>query len=153
MSIVLVRIDDRLLHGQIVEAWVPSCKATCIIVANDEAKKSRIQRLAIESCSSRVLTVKVESIEESMKDITLDSANKERVIIIFSTLKDLMQAYNKGFRFTYLNIGNLHHDGKGKMITPSLYIDPEDEGILHCLKDMGVKLDVRAVPSDKPVPW
>lgn len=151
MGIVLVRVDDRLLHGQIVEAWAPYCKATRIIVANDEAKKSRIRRLAIESCGSTALAIRVKDIEESIKDIAPDNTNKERVIVVFSTLKDLMQAYNKGLRFSSINIGNIHHNDKGKLLTPSVYIDEEDEVILHTLSQLGVELDIRAVPSDKPV--
>lgn len=150
MSIVLVRVDDRLLHGQIIEAWVPFCRATCVVVANDEAKRNRIQRLAIESCESTVLSVKVEGVEETVNEVISDSADRERVIVIFSTLRDLMHAYNKGFKFSILNIGNLHHNGGGRMITPSVYINKEDEEILRNLFRSGIELDMRAVPSDKP---
>ncbi|MBI5328631.1 MAG: PTS sugar transporter subunit IIB [Deltaproteobacteria bacterium] len=151
MSIVLVRVDDRLVHGQIVEAWAPFCKATCIVVASDEAKKNRIQRIALESCASKALTIKVEGIEESLEDIESSNMNTERVIIIFSALKDIMQAYKNGFRFSHLNIGNIHHNGKGKKLTQSVYVDKEDEDILHNFLDMGIELDIRGVPSDKAV--
>ena len=152
MSIVLVRVDDRLVHGQIVEAWVPFCKATCIIVANDEAKKNRIQRIAIESCGSTVLAINAEGIEEMLKHVASEDINQERIIIIFSTLKDLIWAYHKGFRFSYVNIGNIHHhNGDGIMLTPSVYLDKEDEDILQSLLKLGIEVDVRAVPSDRPV--
>lgn len=150
MSIVLVRIDDRLVHGQIVEAWAPFCKATCIIVASDEAKKNRIQRTAIESCSSKTLSIKVLDVEETVRDVTSEDMNKERIIVIFSALKDLAQAYNKGFKISNVNIGNIHHnDGKVRMITSSVYIDKEDEDVLQNLLKLGIELDIRAVPSDK----
>ena len=151
MSIVLVRVDDRLVHGQIVEAWVPSCKATCIIVASDEAKKNCMQKTAIESCASKTLRIKVEGIEESIVDATSDSRCNDRIIIVFATLKDLMQAYNRGLRFACINIGNIHHDIEGKRLAPSVYVNKDDETILQTLLKLGVKLDVRAVPSDKPV--
>lgn len=149
MSIVLVRVDDRLVHGQIVEAWAPFCKATRIIVASDEVKKNRVQRDAIESCKSNALAIKVEDIDESLKDIESNNISADKVIIIFSALKDLMQAYEKGFRFSKLNIGNIHHNGESRMITASVYIDKEDETILRTLLQMGIELDIRAVPSDK----
>ena len=151
MSIVLVRIDDRLLHGQIVEAWVPYCKATCIIVANDEAKKNRVQRLAIESCASRTLTVKVDAVEESVQDAGSEALERERIIVLFSTLKDLIHAYDRGFRFSCINIGNIHHNGFGKQLANSVYIDKEDEDIIKNLVSLGIDLDIRAVPWDKPV--
>lgn len=150
MSIVLVRVDDRLVHGQIIEAWAPFCKATCIIVASDEAKKNRIQRTAIESCSSNALAIKVKGIEETVIDVASEDMSKERLIVIFSTLKDLTQAYSKGFKASHVNIGNVHHNnGKVRMITPSVYIDKEDEALLQNLLKLGIDLDIRAVPSDK----
>lgn len=150
MSIVLVRVDDRLVHGQIVEAWAPFCKATCIIVASDEAKTNRIQRIAIESCSSKVLAIKVLGIEETVRYATSEGMNKERIIVIFSGLKGLAQAYNKGFKAANVNIGNIHHhNGKVRMITPSVYIDKEDEDMMQNLLKLGIELDIRAVPSDK----
>lgn len=154
MSIVLIRVDDRLVHGQIVEAWAPFYKATQVIVASDAVKNNRIQRSAIESCSSTALAIKVEGIEETLRDMISEDMNKERIIIIFSTLKELLQAYNKGFIISNVNIGNIHHhDARqgGREITPSVYIDKEDEDILQYLLKQGIELDIRAVPSDRPV--
>ncbi len=154
MSIVLVRVDDRLVHGQIIEAWVPFYEATCIIVASDEAKKNSIQRTAIESCSSNALSIKVFGIEEAVRYAASESMNKERIIIIFSTLKELAQACNKGFKAAHVNIGNIHHhNGKVRMITPSVYIDKEDEDMVQNLLKLGVELDIRAVPSDRKIEY
>lgn len=161
MGIVLVRVDDRLVHGQIVEAWAPFCRATSIVVVSDEANKNRIQKIAIESCSSNVLAIKVEGMEEllgdkepnrpSSQNIFCGNKNPDRVIVIFATLKDLMQAYNKGLRFSHLNIGNIHHSGNGRKLTPSVYLDKDDEDILQKFLRLGVEIDIRAVPSDRPV--
>lgn len=154
MSVALIRVDDRLVHGQIVEAWAPFCKATRVIVASDAVKNNRIQRIAIESCSSTALAIKVEGIEEALRDMISEDMNKERIIIIFSTLNELLQAYNKGFIISNVNIGNIHHHNArqgGREITPSVYIDKEDEDILQYLLKQGIELDIRAVPSDRPV--
>src|SRR3989338_3191823 len=154
MSIALIRVDDRLVHGQIVEAWAPFCKATRVIVASDAVRNNLIQRIAMESCSSTALAIKVEGIEEALIDVMSEALNKERVIIIFSTLKELLQAYNKGFIISNVNIGNIHHHNArqdGREITPSVYIDKEDEDILQYLLKQGIELDIRAVPSDRHV--
>lgn len=150
MSIVLVRVDDRLVHGQIVEAWAPFCKATCIIVASDEAKKNRIQRTAIESCGSNALSIKVLGIEEALRDVTSEGMNKERIIVIFSTLSDLAEAYKRGFKSSRVNVGNVHHhNGEGRMLAPSVYIDKDEEDMLQDLLKQGIEVDIRAVPSDR----
>ena len=153
MSIVLDRVADRQVHGQIVEARGPFCHATRIIVASDEVKENRIQRIAIESCESNDLAIKVEGIEESLADMASGNMEKERLIIIFPNLKDLILAYRKGLRFADLNIGNLHHNGCGRMITPSVSLDSDDDEILQVLLRLGIKLDIRAVPSDRPIEY
>ncbi|MBI5287190.1 MAG: PTS sugar transporter subunit IIB [Deltaproteobacteria bacterium] len=151
MSLVLVRVDDRLLHGQVMETWVPFCKATCVIVANEEASRDRIQRIALESCATEGVAVKVRGLKGLAEDINSGGLAMERIVILVSTLQDAMKVYSEGLRFSSINIGNLHHNGKTRRITPSVYLDKEDEEIVLRFKGLGIEVDVRAVPWDRQV--
>lgn len=151
MSIVLIRVDDRLVHGQTIEAWVPYCNANCLIVANDEAAKNRLQKTAIESCASRAITIKVEDIKEAVSDINSKDAGRENVMVIVSSLKDVMRLYSWGLKISSINIGNIHHNGGSMMLSPSVFIDKEDWGFLLKFKELGINIDIRAVPADKPL--
>ena len=155
MGIVLVRVDDRLVHGQIIEAWVPFCRATAIIVANDEAACNRIQKMAIESCASKSVSIKVETIKDAAHDIASPLMDNENIIVIVSNLRDIIRLKSWGIKFPSVNIGNLHHNGNHKgeymRLSPSVFIDKEDWGFMLQFKEEGTLLDIRTVPMDNPV--
>jgi len=174
---VLVRVDERFVHGQIIEAWVPYTKANTIIVINDALSKDSLMKGIIESTVPQNISVLVKDFSEGIgyllkaqdetgnysnslfQDITLRRwfkdgrlvRNKrcERIIVIFADLKDAIKAYHMGFHFKELNLGNLHNPCQLKMLTPSVYLSVEDIDIINELRHSGVILDVRAVPSDR----
>lgn len=149
MSVVLVRVDDRLLHGQVMEAWVPFCRATCIIVASDSASHDPVQRIALESCATREVAIEVEDLRGAVEDIKSGRLDGERVIVVMANLQDAMRTYSEGLIFTSINIGNIHHNGRCRMVTPSVYLDTADEEVLLRFKGLGIEVDIRAVPWDK----
>ena len=53
MNIVLARIDNRLIHGQVLESWVPTTRANCIIVANDEVAQAVMQKILMQAAVPR----------------------------------------------------------------------------------------------------
>lgn len=151
--IVLVRVDDRLVHGQVMEGWVPYFKADSIIVASDEVASSSFQRQAIESCSHGNLVVKVAEAKDAIHDICDGRYDTCRVIVLVSGLRDAMRLYEGGVPFTSINIGNLHHLGDARMITKSVYVDKEDEEIIDRFMGLGIAIEIRAVPYEKVVSY
>ncbi len=174
---VLVRVDERFVHGQIIETWVPYTKANTIVVINEALSRDSLMRGIIESAVPRNITVLVKDFDEGIgylleahdetehysnpvfqsvtlkrwfRDGLLRSHRRcERTIVIFADLKDAIKAYHMGFHFKKLNLGNLHNPCQLKMLTQSVYLGVEDIDIINELKDAGVILDVRAVPSDR----
>ncbi|MCP3676685.1 MAG: PTS sugar transporter subunit IIB [Deltaproteobacteria bacterium] len=151
--IVLVRVDDRLVHGQIMEGWVPYHKADSIIVASDEAARSSFHRRAIESCSHGSLVVKVTEAQEAIHDICDGRYDTCRVIVLVSGLRDAMRLCEGGINFASINIGNLHPGGDARMITKSVYLNREDEEIIDRFIGLGIAIEIRAVPYEKVVPY
>ncbi len=149
--IVLVRVDDRLVHGQVVESWVPFLKADYILVASDDAAANRFKRLAIESCGFSSLTIHVLGINDAIREIKSGNMDERRTIVLVGTLDDAMRLCEGGVKVTGINMGNIHHGGETKQISRSVYIDKVDEGIIERLKSMGVPIQIRAVPYDRPI--
>lgn len=144
--IILVRVDDRLLHGQIICAWVPFLKADALLVASDEAAGDSLVSEIIGSCGYKGLNVYVKSVDDAVGRLRGDGSAKERTILIVGELKDALKIYEMGISFTSVNIGNIHHDG-GRRVTPSVIVNREDEEILRRFMRMGVSIDVRDVPA------
>ncbi len=149
--LTLVRVDDRLLHGQIICAWVPFVKADSLVVASDEAAGDTLISEIIESCGCKSLSVNVKNIDDAVKCVK--RTDKERVILIVGNLADAMRVYEQGLRFTTLNLGNIHHEDSGRKITPSVIVNREDEEIIGKFRSLGVSIEIRDVPASSASPY
>ncbi len=151
--ILLVRIDDRLLHGQVMTAWVPYLKADSLLVASDEAYNNSLMRDFITSLGHKGLRVTVKRIKDVCMDLKAGSVDDERLIIILSNIEDAMKIYEAGVRFSSLNLGNIHHEIDGRRLSPSVIINRDDERILQRLRAMGVSIEIRDLPTRAAVPF
>lgn len=153
MSIVLARIDNRLIHGQVLESWVPYIHANCIVVANDEAAGLTFQRLLMEAAVPRGIRVVIGTIEEVSRMFAAGELKVSRVLLLFASSGDALQAYRNGVHFASLNLGNMH-GGEGKRrLSCTIALDPADIGNLKSLEDAGVRIVSQCIPSDREQSW
>ncbi|MFZ5426158.1 MAG: PTS sugar transporter subunit IIB [Thermodesulfobacteriota bacterium] len=143
-----VRIDNRLVHGQIIESWLPFTDARAIVVANDELAgdelRQQIMSIAIP-LGVDISFVRVDSIQTHLSGKKL--VNKD-VLVLFASCPDARRAFETGLGFTKLNLGNLHYGPGKKQVCQHIALSKEDEGCLSFLQGKGVALDYRCIPSD-----
>jgi mannose/fructose/N-acetylgalactosamine-specific phosphotransferase system component IIB len=108
-DIALVRVDNRLVHGQILEAWVPYIKAKCIMVVNDTIASDFYNETVIRMAVPSKIEVIFSPVEEFAKNYTFSRNNGKKTIVLFSTVADVTKAYRLGFHFDKLNIGNIYN--------------------------------------------
>ncbi len=148
MALVLVRVDCRLIHGQIVEAWVPHTGANCLLVANDDLVGNSVLRAVMEMAvppGIHTVFCRVEEVGCVLPEIDRQG---ERAILLCATFGDALDIYRRGVRFSDLNIGNLHYEAGKVEIAPSVYFAREDFEAVHCLSHHGVAVNVRATPFE-----
>lgn len=148
----LVRIDNRLIHGQIVEAWVPFIKAKSIIVVNDNAACDfycgTVIRLAVHS----EIEVIISSVEDFARNYTFHRNGGKKAIVLFATIADAYRAYNLGFHFDKLNIGNIYNEEYKIGYGTSVFLcDTEISDLLKLLENEGVIIEVRRIPRERAV--
>lgn len=146
------RIDNRLVHGQVIEAWLPHVRARTLIVANDDlasdALRQEIMGLAIPSNVSFVCCT-VSDITATLRQLaSTDSA--DHVLILFATCADARLAHLAGVAFRTLNIGNLHYGPGKEQVCEHIALGPDDRNCLRYFQDQGVEIDFRCVPSASP---
>lgn len=148
MAIVLARVDNRFVHGQILEGWIPYAKASCIVVASDIAAKNPIQKMAMETCVSCGLKIWVLGVDESVKRLLAGEFDASRVVLLFGTTGEALRAAELGLKLEELNIGNIHFCPGKFQISPSVSVDAEDLENLKALTNRGIRVFIRCVPSD-----
>lgn len=149
MSIVFVRVDSRLFHGQIIEGWVPETSTSMVIVADDLAASNPFQKKIMELSAPKDISLRVEGIDEAVADLCGERFADERVMLLFASLQGAIDGYKRGIRFDEINIGNLGHCQGRCQVTPSICLNDEDVIDLKTIVEMGVSVDVRGVPRDK----
>ncbi len=151
MDFVLVRVDSRLVHGQILEAWLPYIKASCIVVADDEVASDFFRESVIKMAVPREIEVLVYGVEEFSNSFGSLEASRKRAIVLFSTIENALRAYQAGFRFERLNIGNVYSENFRLRCAASIQLSEKDLKQIRELSGLGVAVEFRCVPKDKPL--
>lgn len=148
--VVLARIDDRLIHGQVVEGWVNFLKATCILVADDRVAANPLQRSIMEISVPEGLKVVIATVEDICGKLRSSAFGDERSILLFSNPRDVVRAFQAGLECRTVNLGGLHYVPGKRKIMDVLAVDDADLGALQELLRRGVKVEIQTVPTERP---
>lgn len=153
MSLVLTRIDNRLIHGQVLEAWVPHIGADCIVVANDQVAEATFQRTLMAAAVPKGIKVIIDSVENVARVFSSHDLDNRKVLLLFATSGDAVRAHQCGVGFTDLNLGNMH-GGEGKVrYSCTIALDPADVVNFEQLEAEGVRIVCQCVPPDRERSW
>jgi mannose/fructose/N-acetylgalactosamine-specific phosphotransferase system component IIB len=150
--IVMSRIDDRLIHGQVVEGWVNFLKATCIFVADDRVASNPFQRSIIELSVPQGLKAIISRVEDVCDLLRATTLSADRIILLFSNPVDVLRAINSGLSCRVINIGGMHYVPGKRKLMDVLAVDDADLAALKELAAKSIKIDVQTVPNQRPVP-
>jgi len=151
LDIALVRVDNRLVHGQILEAWIPYIKADRIVVVDDLTASDMFRETVIRMAVPREVAVIICSVEEFVKTTPFQTGSGHKTIVLFGAVAPVRKAFELGFRFNKLNIGNIYNDSCTICCTPSVLLSENDIHDITFLRDAGVRIELRRVPREKPL--
>ncbi|OGF44494.1 MAG: hypothetical protein A2452_12690 [Candidatus Firestonebacteria bacterium RIFOXYC2_FULL_39_67] len=149
MPVVLFRIDDRLIHGQVVVGWVNALKADYIIVINDAVARNELQKCLLKMAVPPEIKVDIFTVGEfNLKNDSKELLEK-RVIILTSNPEDCLRLYEKGFKMEEINLGGMRHSENRKQFTNCIYLNNNDIAVFKKLSEKGVRVEVKMLPVDK----
>ena len=150
--IALVRVDNRLLHGQVLEAWLPRLSVSSVVVADDDAARSPLARAAMTLALPAELPAAVLPVAEvRWADLAI---SPPRVLVLLREVADLERAASTGLtpeRARLINVGNVHYATGRRAITSSVYLSGEEVEALRRLAARGFAVEVQAVPGEPPL--
>ena len=148
MALSLVRIDDRLIHGQVVEGWIPHLKAQLVLVVCDAAVEDELQlslmRMALpESVDFEALTV-----ARAAGHAALKPDFPKRVLLLAPGPQEILALLEAGAGFSVVNVGGLHYTAGKVQLGKAIFLSAEDVAALRAISRRGVKLEGRSLPSE-----
>jgi len=153
MKLVLTRIDNRLIHGQVLEAWVPFVQANCIVVANEDIAGNPLKKMMMQVSVPSQMRVEIGTVAESVALLKSSELDHCRVLLLFGTTSDAVCAYREGLVYDRLNLGNLQADKGKARLSCTLFLDPTDMDDLELLDQAGIRITSRCIPSDSERSW
>ena len=142
--IALLRVDDRLIHGQVVLGWGAAIKPDRIVLADDEVAASEWER-SIYAEGWPDVRISIASLEDAARQLAGGVFDRERIILLLRNPRGVIALMDLGIPVTEVNIGGLHfREGREKLVD-GVYIDADERAALRELVKRGVTLDGRAV--------
>src|SRR5688572_20472356 len=145
-SRILFRVDPRLIHATLMNAWVPELGAKLIIVADEEVVAQPRLRTILEM--SAMDTEVVFTSEQEVR-LVLTRPDLPSTIVLFSSIPAVLQAMKAGLRLRELNIGHVPEAPGRKPLHPAVYLGPDDYDLIRRLEQSGVEVYVQPLPRDE----
>lgn len=150
-DILLARVDNRLIHGQVGMTWANHLGANLIIVANDEVAEDEVQQNLMDMAVSSAAETRYFTLQETIDKINF-AGDWQHIFLVIKTPQDALTLIENKVPIKVLNIGNLHFKEGKKQVTSTISVDEEDKKTFRRLLEFGVKIELRKVPDDPVVP-
>ena len=152
LNISWVRIDSRLLHGQVAMAWSKEIRPDRIIVVSDAVAHDQLRKDLITQAAPPGIKANVCPIDKLVQ-ITRDPRfSRTTALLLFETPQDLVRVVEAGVKVDHVNVGSMAHSAGKVAINGTVSIDADDARALKALHDRGIKLGWQKVPADHEEP-
>lgn len=151
MAVLLYRVDDRLIHGQVVVGWGRFLKINSILVCSERVADDELARTMMEMGAPADVKVEVLRPKEAAAKLNRDAFAERDAIVLFETPADALYLLNMNVKIEKLNIGGMHFRPGKRQIMESVSVDKEDCRALHELSARNVEVYFQMVPQARPV--
>ena len=146
-NIILTRIDNRLIHGQVATQWCGSIGANLILVANDVVAGDKLRQGLMDMAAPAYAATRYWTLEKTISTIHKASA-KQLIFIVCETPSDVLTLVEGGVPIKKVNIGNMHMAQGKRQVAGSVAVDDKDVEAFRKLRELGVELEIRRVPTE-----
>ena len=148
MSIALLRVDDRLVHGQVVEGWLPSLKADLVVVVSDAAAGDPVQSALMKMALPPSVGLLVLAVADAPGALASPRAAARRALVLVPGPREALALIEGGVAVDRVNVGGLHFTIGKVQLGRALFLDEKDKAALRAIAARGVRLEGRPLPSD-----
>lgn len=152
MSVAAVRVDGRLVHGQVVETWLPALEVTRVLVVDTEAARSTLSQAAMRMALPP--TVELSIVTADAVDWPEATSGDARTLVLVRSV-DAALAVDRAIDLATLevplNVGMVQHTAGRRPITGGIHLSGEEIDALTTLAERGVRVELRSLPTQPPL--
>ena len=146
-DIRLVRVDFRLMHGQVVTAWLKQVSADAILIVDDQLAADKFLAQVFLMAKPQGVKVAIRSVEKAVAAFQKGVFGNEKMLILFKSVESVKRAYDLGFPLEKLQLGGLGNGTDKVMISKELSLNEEEEKLLD-MQGKGVEITLQMTPRD-----
>ncbi|MCC6618196.1 MAG: PTS sugar transporter subunit IIB [Chloroflexi bacterium] len=151
MGLRLVRVDDRLIHGQVVAIWLKTLGAKRILIVDDRTARDEFLREVLELAAPAGVVLEVHPLETGTQRVREASQADEPVFVLMRSPVTALALREAGVEFDVLNVGGIGAGPDRKPLYRNISASPAELDAMRRLEQMGTRVELRIVAGDKPV--
>lgn len=152
MPIELYRIDDRLVHGQVVVGWGQPLHLGFIVLVDDAVAASEWEQELYRMGVPPEMEVRFESVASALAHLAEYDARADRGLLLTADVETMRKLVEGSGLIRTVNLGGVHHRAGRAARLRYVFLAPEEERTLRALADRGVTVTAQDVPGTTPVP-
>ncbi len=146
-NIMLTRIDNRLIHGQVATQWTGVIGANLLLVANDDVANNKMRQGLMDMAAPGFAQTRYFTIDRTI-EIIGKAADRQKIFIIVESPQDVLRLVEGGVPIKKVNIGNMHMAEGKRQVATTVAVDDSDVEAFRKLQELGVELEIRRVPAE-----
>lgn len=146
-DIVWTRIDDRLIHGQVMTQWIQHCGANEVVIVDDGVAKDTFIQMVMKSSVPKKISLKVFSVKDAITYLT-GEPNNEKILILVKVPNVLVSLVEAGVNITFVNVGGMGAKAGRKSLFKNVSASEDEKNDLRRLIDQGVKVFFRVIVTE-----
>jgi len=153
VTLSLVRLDDRLVHGQVVVGWGQAMAVAMVVLVDDRVRESDWEQELFRMGVPPDVELKFASVPEAIAGMPAWAASPRRTIVVTGDVDTLARMVEGSPDIRRVNIGGLHQQPHRRQRLPYVFLSDEESARLAALAKRGVEVSAQDVPTAKPVPF
>lgn len=149
--ISMLRVDHRLLHGQVIYSWLKSIDCNSILIANDAVANDEVRQQLLKISAPADKKLVIRTLEKSISILANPKNQLIKFFIIVEDLHDAWRLAEKIDEINQINIGSIKSSPDAQKINNAVYLTNEAKVILRRLKEKHIALDVRQVATETAI--
>ena len=147
----LLRVDHRLLHGQVAFSWTSFLQADCILIASYNVVNDQLRLTTIKLAKPSGVKLVIKNIEDSIKALKEGKTDKYRLFIVVESVGDAARIAKAVKTIKSINLGGTRPKENTISVSKVVHLTEEEINIVNELSNDGVEVEVRQVPNDSKV--
>ncbi|MFV0255716.1 MAG: PTS sugar transporter subunit IIB [Erysipelotrichaceae bacterium] len=139
---MFLRVDDRLLHGQVAVAWTSKLQANFIVIANDSAATDAVKKMSIKLAKPAGADLRILTMEDGIKILNDERILNKHAIVIAESIADAYRLVEESPYITQINIGGLRQSKEVDkvQIDRQIFLNKEEIEYLEKLSAKGLEV-------------